>query len=67
MLTLFNLVNMKFATTTKHGGSIIIALTGVAEEGVEYLIQEKEGQIILTPSKQAYKVLDKLNQTEVKK
>lgn len=49
---------MRFAITTKHGGSIIIPLTGIAEEGVEYLIQENDGQIILTPSKQAYKVLD---------
>ncbi|MDD5454194.1 MAG: hypothetical protein PHW62_01660 [Candidatus Ratteibacteria bacterium] len=55
---------MKFATTARHGGSIIIALTGIAKEGVEYLIQEKDGQIILTPSKQAYKVLKDIERGE---
>ncbi len=57
---------MRFATTAKHGGSVIIPLTGIAEEGREYLIQEKDGQIILTPSAQAYKVLKDIGEVELK-
>jgi hypothetical protein len=42
---------MRIASTTKHGGSVIIPLTGIAEEGVEYVITTKGNVITLTPAK----------------
>ncbi len=58
---------MKFVIATRHGGSVIVPLTGMVREGEEYLVQEKDGQIILTPSKQAYKVLNQIAKTEGQK
>jgi len=52
---------MKFVIATKHGGSVIVPLTGIATEGEEYLVREKDGEIILTPSAKAKTVLDNLS------
>ena len=58
---------MKFVIATRYGGSVIVSLTGMVQEGEEYLVHEKDGQIILTPSKQAYKVLNQIAKTEEQK
>jgi hypothetical protein len=40
---------MKIVKATRHGGSIIIPLTGMVEEGEQYLVQKKGNQIIIIP------------------
>ena len=54
---------MRFVIATRHGGSVMVSLTGIIKEGEEYLVHEEDGQIILTPSKQAYKVLNQIAKT----
>lgn len=49
---------MKFVKATRYGGSVIVPLTGIAKEGEEYLVREKDGDIILTPILKAKKALD---------